>query len=68
MNIDPQETEPQKFHRVKPAAERLGVSVRTLYRIVADGKLRIIRVRSCACISEVELARYMNQLLGGRTP
>jgi len=55
-----------RFCRVRKAAERLGVSVRTLYRIVAQGHLRIVRVRNCACISEADLSRYMNNILEGR--
>jgi excisionase family DNA binding protein len=53
------------FLRMKEVALRLGVSVRTLYRIVAEGKLHIVRVRRCACIAEGDLRRYMTGLGGG---
>jgi excisionase family DNA binding protein len=52
------------FVRVKAAAARLGFSVRTLYREIADGKLRLDHFRGCACIEEVELQNYINRNRG----
>jgi len=47
--------------RLKAAAARLGVSVRTLYRDVADGKLTLVHVRGCSCIEETELENYIKR-------
>jgi excisionase family DNA binding protein len=52
--------------RIKTAAARLGVSVRTLYREIADGKLRVVRYRGCSCIEESELQNYVEKSKGGR--
>jgi excisionase family DNA binding protein len=52
--------------RIKTAAARLGVSVRTLYRDIADGKLRIVHVRGCSCIEESELQNYIERSKGGK--
>jgi excisionase family DNA binding protein len=50
--------------RVKAAAVRLGVSVRTLYRDIADKKLRLVHVRGCSCIEESELQNYIERSKG----
>jgi excisionase family DNA binding protein len=52
--------------RVKAAAGRLGVSVRTLYRDIADGKLRLVHVRGCSCIEESELQNYIERSKGNK--
>jgi excisionase family DNA binding protein len=52
--------------RMKPAAARLGFSVRTLYREIADGKLRLDHHRRCACIEESELQNYVERNRGGK--
>ena len=52
--------------RVKAAAARLGVSVRTVYRDVADGKLRLVHVRGCSCIEERELQNYIERNKGDK--
>jgi excisionase family DNA binding protein len=54
------------FVRVKAAANRLGFSVRTLYREIADGKLRLDHFRGCACIEETELQNYIKRSRGGK--
>ena len=66
MSINHNEFKLLKLRRVREAAQRLGVSVRTLYRIVADGHLRIVHVRGCACICESELDDYLRKLTGGK--
>jgi|YelNatPaOPRAMG01_1025707.scaffolds.fasta_scaffold58778_2 excisionase family DNA binding protein len=48
-----------KLLRMKDAAARLAVSVRTLYRLVAAHELAVIHVRGCACISEADLVEYV---------
>jgi|GEM_PF-5446385 len=47
--------------RLKVAAARLGVSVRTVYRIIAEGGLRLVHVRGCACVYENDLVNYMER-------
>jgi excisionase family DNA binding protein len=52
--------------RLKPAAGRLGVSVRTLYRDIADGKLTLVHVRGCSCIEESDLENYIQKSKGDK--
>jgi excisionase family DNA binding protein len=52
--------------RLKAVASRLGVSVRTVYRIIAEGGLRLLHVRGCACIEESDLKNYIERSKGGR--
>ena len=53
--------------RLKVAAARLGVSVRTVYRIIAEGGLKLVHIRGCACISENELVNYIERNTQRRT-
>jgi len=45
--------------RLKIVAARLGVSVRAVYRIIAEGGLNRAQVRGCASIAERELVNYI---------
>jgi excisionase family DNA binding protein len=47
--------------RFKGAAARLGVSVRTLYRIVAEGGLPLVHIRGCSCLKEADLTAYVEK-------
>lgn len=47
--------------RLKAAAARLGVSVRTLYRIIAEGGLSVVHIRGCSCLKETDLQDYIEQ-------
>jgi excisionase family DNA binding protein len=47
--------------RLKVAAVRLGVSVRTLYRIVAEGGLPLVHIRGCSCLKEADLQNYIEK-------
>jgi len=40
---------------VKAAAELLGVSERTVWRMIADGQLHTVRVRSCTRLAVAEV-------------
>jgi excisionase family DNA binding protein len=51
--------------RLKAAAALLGISVRTLYRIIAEKKLPVVHVRSCSCIEESDLRDYIKKNKGG---
>ena len=53
--------------RLKVAAARLGVSVRTVYRIIAEGGLKLVHIRGCACVSENELVNYIERNTQRRT-
>jgi excisionase family DNA binding protein len=46
---------------IDKAAALVGVSRRTLYREIADGRLRVTKVRGSSFISTVELERYVAQ-------
>ena len=46
-----------KLVRLKVAAVLLGVSVRTLYRIIAEGGLALVRIRGCSCLKEADSER-----------
>ena len=45
--------------RIPEAAAILRISVRTVYRIAADGDLTIKHYRGCAIIEMADLLRYM---------
>lgn len=53
--------------RVKAAAAQLGVSVRTLYRIIAENELTLVHVRGCSCIEESDLRDYIKKNKGGKS-
>lgn len=48
-------------HDYPGAATRIGVSVRTVHRLVAQGQLKALSVRRRRLIAESELARYLNE-------
>jgi excisionase family DNA binding protein len=50
-----------KLLRVKEAAARLAVSVRTLWRMIAAGELPVVHVRRCACVAESDLLAYVQR-------
>ncbi len=54
-----------KMIRLREAAARLGVSVRTLYRLFATHDLSLLHVRGCSCVAESELMTYLERLKGG---
>ena len=51
--------------RVDEAARVLGVSRATLYRLVAAGRLRAVRVGRATRIPARELERFVRELEGG---
>ncbi len=52
---------PDRLVTVKYAAEYLGVSVRTVWRIIADGQLEVRRVRGCTRLIMSGLLKFMAQ-------
>jgi excisionase family DNA binding protein len=57
-----------RFVRLKAAAARFGYSLRTLYREIADGELRVVHFRGCACIEESEIQKYIDRHKGCKKP
>jgi excisionase family DNA binding protein len=47
---------------LKRCAERLGVSVKTVRRLVADGELPAVKILSCLVVKESDLAAYISDL------
>jgi excisionase family DNA binding protein len=54
--------------RIKAVAARLGVSPRTVYRLVAEGQLKILHVRGCACIEERGVQDFIERSKGVKRP
>jgi excisionase family DNA binding protein len=46
--------------QVKQVAAMLGVSQRTVWRMIADGQLKAVRVRRCTRLLLAEVMEYMN--------
>jgi excisionase family DNA binding protein len=59
MNNEMEKTD--RLLRMKAAAVRLGVSVRTLYRIIAEGGLPLVHIRGCSCLREADLTAYVEK-------
>jgi excisionase family DNA binding protein len=59
--MKPTGTRSPDLMRVKVAAARLGVHVRTLYRVIAQGELSLVHVRGCSCIAENDLVNYIKR-------
>lgn len=65
--LEQPEVSPTKLLRLKEAAKILGISVRTLYRIIADGHLTRVHVRGCSCIPSSQLNAYLQRLERGQS-
>ena len=48
--------------RLKAAAAGLGVSIRTLYRIIAEGGLVFVHIRGCSCLKLCDLIAYVARI------
>jgi excisionase family DNA binding protein len=57
--------EPNLLYRPREAAALLGISRATLYRLVAAGRLRAVRIGRAALIPREELARFVRELQAG---
>jgi excisionase family DNA binding protein len=49
---------------VKMAADMLGVSVRTIWRMIADKQLGVSRIRSCTRVVRESVEAYQRQAKG----
>lgn len=52
----------------KEAARYLGVHVNTLYRLMADGSVRHIRIRGAVRFRKADLDEYLDTLARGGAP
>lgn len=50
------------FLRIPEVAKRLGVSDRTVKRLLAAGHLTRVKVRGCTCITLSDLRAYMERV------
>jgi excisionase family DNA binding protein len=50
---------PDKFLPVKEAAKMLSVSPRTIWRMIADGQLTVVRIRRCTRVSLLQVLSYL---------
>jgi excisionase family DNA binding protein len=50
----------------REAADRLRVSIRTLDRLRAEGRIRAIKVRSAVRIADSEIQRFLSAQTKGR--
>jgi excisionase family DNA binding protein len=46
---------------VRQVAELLSVSMRTVWRMIADGQLHAIRIRGCTRLAVAEVMGYLEQ-------
>lgn len=46
---------------VKQVAAKLGVSPRTVWRMIAEGQLRAVRVRGCTRVYLLSVEEYLKQ-------
>jgi excisionase family DNA binding protein len=53
---------PKRYWRIDEVAGYFAVSERTVYRLVDDGDLQAIRIRSCRRVSLEEIRRFEERL------
>lgn len=59
--MDEKDWSERKAVSVKAAADLLGVSARTVWRMIADGQLHAIRVRRCTRLAVAEVLGYLER-------
>ena len=52
-----------KLMTIKDASTYLGLSRSTLYRLIADQEIRLIKVYNKSFVARVDLDHYLNRLL-----
>jgi excisionase family DNA binding protein len=57
-DINASEAKPDALVKVTEAARMLGVSPRTVWRMIADDQLTVCRVRSCTRLSLAQVSSF----------
>ena len=52
----------KRYYRVDEVAEYFSISVRTVYRLIEEGKLSRVKIRGCLRIPIGEINRYEGKL------
>lgn len=52
-----------RFHPLHEVADLLGVSKRTVYRLIASGDLPKLKVRGRSVVSEAAIAKYQSLVM-----
>jgi excisionase family DNA binding protein len=52
------------LYRISEAAEALGVSKASVYRLIAEGRLRAVRIGRSARIAAEDLERFVREVTG----
>ena len=60
LNNDQNKTVPHLL-RIKEAAEMLSVSLRTVWRMIADDELKAVRVRGCTRVTLQSVEEYLKR-------
>ncbi|MFA7236276.1 MAG: helix-turn-helix domain-containing protein [Phycisphaeraceae bacterium] len=56
----------EQFIKLKEAADLLGVHIRTLYRLIADGQFpRPLKVRGCSVVPLSAVSAYQEKIMRG---
>ena len=56
-------TLPKRYWRVDEVAAYFAISTRTVYRLLEDGALQTIRIRSCRRVALAEVKRFEKKLM-----
>jgi excisionase family DNA binding protein len=59
---------PDRLLTVKEAARYLGVSARTIYRMVGDGQLRTLKIRGCTRLRQSTVTALVDDLVPDSQP
>lgn len=65
MNTDEFQSTTMRLLSIPEAGEFMKVSVRTVYRLGSEGKIKIIKVGGASRIVYKDLLDYINKLRGG---
>ncbi|MFL5333100.1 MAG: helix-turn-helix domain-containing protein [Geminicoccaceae bacterium] len=57
--------DPGCLHTVPVLARRMGVSERTVWRLIENGELAVHRIRRAVRVKEADLQRYLEHARGG---
>jgi len=60
--MKPDSCKPDSCHSIQAVAQRLGVSVKTVRRLIEAGDLPAVKIRSRVVVRESDLAAYISSL------